>query len=360
MNEDIASFPAITMIEDKSPQRTSIAQLGEFGLINHLTKNFEINQISTLKGIGDDAAVLDFKDKKTVVSTDLLIEGVHFDLAYMPLRHLGYKAVVVNVSDLCAMNAKATQILVSVAVSNRFPLEALEELFDGITLAANEYKVDVIGGDTTSSQKGLIISITAIGEADENEIVYRNGAGQTDLLVVTGDIGAAYMGLQVLEREKQVFQVNSNSQPDLDAYTYIIERQLKPEARKDVRTLLHALEIKPTSMIDISDGLSSEIMHLCKQSNVGCNLYEDKLPLDPQFMNVCEEFNLDATTVAINGGEDYELLFTIKMEDFDKIKGNPNFTIIGHMTQESEGIHLVTRANTRIALKARGWNALTE
>ncbi len=348
------------MIEDKSPQRTSIAQLGEFGLIDHLTKNFEINQPSTLKGIGDDAAVLDLKDKKIVVSTDLLIEGVHFDLAYMPLRHLGYKAVVVNVSDICAMNAKATHITVSVAVSNRFPLEALEELFDGITLAANEYKVDVIGGDTTSSQKGLIISITAIGEADENEIAYRGGANQSDLLVVTGDIGAAYMGLQVLEREKQVFQVNPNSQPDLDAYTYIIERQLKPEARKDVRTLLHALEIKPTSMIDISDGLSSEIMHLCKQSKVGCNLYEDKLPLDPQFMNVCEEFNLDATTVAINGGEDYELLFTIAMDDFDKIKGNPNFTIIGHMTQESEGIHLVTRANTRIPLKARGWDAISE
>jgi thiamine-monophosphate kinase len=348
------------MIEDKSPQRTSIAQLGEFGLIDHLTKRFEINQTSTLKGIGDDAAVLDFKDKKTVISTDLLIEGVHFDLAYMPLRHLGYKAVVVNISDICAMNAKATQILVSVAVSNRFPLEALEELFDGITLAANEYKVDVIGGDTTSSQKGLIISITAIGEAESTEIIYRNGAGQTDLLVVTGDIGAAYMGLQVLEREKQVFQVNPNSQPDLDTYSYIIERQLKPEARKDVRTLLHALEIKPSSMIDISDGLSSEIMHLCRQSKLGCNLYEDKLPLDPQFMNVCEEFNLDATTVAINGGEDYELLFTIKLEDFDKIKGNPNFTIIGHMTQESEGMHLVTRANTKIPLKARGWNALNQ
>jgi len=348
------------MIEDKSPQRTSIAKLGEFGLIDHLTKNFEINQPSTLKGIGDDAAVLDLKDKKIVVSTDLLIEGIHFDLAYMPLRHLGYKAVVVNVSDICAMNAKATHITVTVAVSNRFPLEALEELFDGITLAANEYKVDVIGGDTTSSQKGLIISITAIGEADENEIAYRGGANQSDLLVVTGDIGAAYMGLQVLEREKQVFQVNPNSQPDLDAYTYIIERQLKPEARKDVRTLLHALEIKPTSMIDISDGLSSEIMHLCKQSKVGCNLYEDKLPLDPQFMNVCEEFNLDATTVAINGGEDYELLFTIAMDDFDKINGNPNFTIIGHMTQESEGIHLVTRANTRIPLKARGWDAIAE
>ena len=348
------------MIEDKTPQRTSIAQLGEFGLIDHLTKNFEINQPTTLKGIGDDAAVLNFKEKRAVVSTDLLIEGVHFDLAYMPLKHLGYKAVVVNISDICAMNAKATQITVSVAVSNRFPLEALEELFAGITLAANEYKVDVIGGDTTSSQKGLIISITAIGEADEEEIVYRNGAKPTDLLVVTGDVGAAYMGLQVLEREKQVFQVNPNSQPDLDPYTYLIERQLKPEARKDVRTLLHALEIKPTSMIDISDGLSSEIMHICKQSGVGCNLYENKLPLDPQFINVCEEFNIDSTTVAINGGEDYELLFTISIEDFEKIKGNPNFTIIGHMTQESEGIHLITRADTKIALKARGWNAITE
>lgn len=348
------------MIEDKSPQRTSIAQLGEFGLIKHLTENFTINQPSTLKGIGDDSAVLSFSDKKIVISTDLLVEGVHFDLAYMPLKHLGYKAVVVNISDICAMNARATQITVSVAVSNRFSLEALEELFQGITLAANEYKVDVIGGDTTSSQKGLIISITAIGEADEDEIVYRNGAKSTDLLVVSGDIGAAYMGLQVLEREKQVYLVNPNSQPDLDAYTYLIERQLRPEARKDVRTLLHALEIKPTAMIDISDGLSSEIIHICKQSNVGCNLYEDKLPLDPQLISVCEEFDIDSTTVAINGGEDYELLFTIAMEDFEKIKGNPNFSIIGHMTQESEGIHLITRANTKIQLRARGWDAIQE
>ena len=348
------------MIEDKNPQRTSISQLGEFGLIEHLTKNFKINHPSTLKGIGDDAAVLDFADKKIVVSTDLLIEGVHFDLAYMPLKHLGYKAVVANVSDICAMNAKATQITVSVAVSNRFPLEALEELFDGITVASQEYNVDVIGGDTTSSQKGLIISITAIGEADESELVYRNGAKESNLLVVSGDIGAAYMGLQVLEREKQVFQVNPNSQPDLEAYTYLIERQLRPEARKDIRTLLYALEIKPTAMIDISDGLSSEIMHICKQSKVGCNLYEDKLPLDPQLINVCEEFNIDATTVAINGGEDYELLFTIAIEDFEKIKGNPNFTIIGHMTSEGEGIHLVTRANTKIPLKARGWDAISE
>ncbi|MCL9803904.1 thiamine-phosphate kinase [Flavobacterium amniphilum] len=348
------------MIEDKTPQRTSIAQLGEFGLIDHLTKHFEIKNPSTLKGIGDDGAVLDFHNKKTVVSTDLLIEGVHFDLAYMPLKHLGYKAVVVNVSDIYAMNAKATQITVSVAVSNRFPLEALEELYEGITLAAKHYEVDVIGGDTTSSQKGLILSITALGEADEENIAYRNGAQQGDLLVVSGDLGAAYMGLQVLEREKQVFEVNPNNQPDLDDYTYLIERQLKPEARKDVAEILKALDVKPTSMIDISDGLSSEVMHLCKQSNVGCNVYEEKLPLDPQFINVCEEFNIDSTTIALNGGEDYELLFTIKMDDFDKIKGNPNFSVIGHMTQESEGIHLVTRANTRIELKARGWNALQE
>ena len=334
------------MLEDKTPQRTSLSQLGEFGLIDHLTKNFDVKQPSTLKGIGDDAAILDFKNKKVVVSTDLLIEGVHFDLSYMPLRHLGYKAVVVNVSDICAMNAKPTQITVSVAVSNRFPLEALEELFDGIALASKFYNVDVIGGDTTSSQKGLI--------------VYRNGANDGDLLVVTGDLGSAYMGLQVLEREKQVFQVNPNNQPDLDAYTYLIERQLKPEARHDIREMLSKLEVKPTSMIDISDGLSSEIIHICKQSEVGCNLYEEKIPVDPQFINVCEEFNIDSTTVAINGGEDYELLFTIALDDFDKIKANPNFTVIGHLTPKNEGIYLITRANTKIPLKARGWDALSE
>ena len=348
------------MLEDKTPQRTPLSQLGEFGLISHLTQHFEVKQASTLKSIGDDGAVLDFKDKKTVVSTDLLIEGVHFDLSYMPLKHLGYKAVVVNLSDIAAMNAKPTQITVSIAVSNRFPLEALEELFEGIAMAAKIYKVDVVGGDTTSSQKGLIISITAIGEANGEEIVYRNGAKNGDLLVVTGDLGSAYMGLQVLEREKQVFQVNPNNQPDLDNYTYLIERQLKPEARTDIKDLLAKLEVKPTSMIDISDGLSSEIIHIGKQSNVGCNLYEEKIPVDPQFINVCEEFNIDSTTVAINGGEDYELLFTIALEDFDKIKANPNFTVIGHMTQESEGTHLITRANTKIPLKARGWDALSE
>ncbi|KAF2518356.1 thiamine-phosphate kinase [Flavobacterium salilacus subsp. salilacus] len=347
------------MLEDKNQERTSLSSLGEFGLIDHLTKDIEINQPTTLKGIGDDAAVLDFKDKRTVVSTDMLVEGVHFDLAYMPLKHLGYKAVVVNLSDICAMNAKPTQITVSIAVSNRFPLEALEELYSGIRHAAKVYEVDIVGGDTTSSQKGMIISITAIGEAEEDDITYRVGAGSTDLLVVSGDVGAAYMGLQVLEREKEVFKVNPNNQPDLDAYTYLIERQLKPEARKDVKELLKALEIQPTAMIDISDGLSSEILHLCKHSNVGCNLYEDKIPVDPQLINVCEEFNIDITTVALNGGEDYELLFTIKMEDFEKIKANPNFTIIGHMTQESEGAHLITRANTKIALKARGWDAIS-
>lgn len=348
------------MIEDKNQPRTSLSNLGEFGLIDHLTKQIEISQPSTIKGIGDDAAVLDFKDKKTVISTDLLVEGVHFDLAYMPLKHLGYKAVVVNISDICAMNATPTHITVSIAVSNRFPVEALEELYDGIKLAAKVYGIDIIGGDTTSSTKGMLLSITALGEADADDLVYRNGAGSTDLLVVTGDVGSAYMGLQVLEREKQVFQVNPNNQPDLDAYTYLIERQLKPEARKDVKDILKGLDIKPTSMIDVSDGLSSEIIHICKQSGVGCNLYEEKIPIDPQFINVTEEFNIDSTTVAINGGEDYELLFTIKMEDFDKIKGNPNFTVIGHMTQESEGINLITRANTSIPLKARGWNAISE
>jgi thiamine-monophosphate kinase len=348
------------MLENKDQSRTSLSQLGEFGLIEHLTKNFTINHESTLTSIGDDAAVLDFGDKKAVISTDLLVEGVHFDLAYMPLKHLGYKAVVANVSDICAMNATPKQLTVSIAVSNRFPLEALEELFEGITLASKIYNVDVIGGDTTSSQKGLIISFTAIGEANLEDIVYRNGAKVSDLLVVSGDIGAAYMGLQVLEREKQVFQVNPNNQPDLEAYTYLIERQLKPEARNDVKELLEKLEIKPTAMIDISDGLSSEILHLCKQSNVGCNLYEEKIPVDPQLINVCEEFNLDITTIALSGGEDYELLFTIAMEDFDKIKGNPNFTIIGHMVDAQEGNHLITRANTKIELKARGWNALSE
>lgn len=347
------------MLENKDQNKTALAQLGEFGLINHITKSFNVQQKSTIKAIGDDAAVLDFKKNKAVISTDLLVEGVHFDLSYMPLKHLGYKAVVVNISDICAMNAVPTQITVSIAVSNRFPLEAIEELYEGIRLACQFYNVDLVGGDTTSSTTGLLISVTAIGEAKEEDITYRSGANDNDLLVVTGDIGSAYMGLQVLEREKQVFLVNPQSQPDLEDYSYIIERQLKPEARTDIKELLSKLDIKPTSMIDVSDGISSEIMHICKASNVGCNLYEDKLPLDPQFINVCEEFNLDSTTIAINGGEDYELLFTVPMTDFEKLKGNPNFSIIGHMTVPTEGVHLITRENTKLPLKARGWNALS-
>ena len=347
------------MIEDKTPHRTSLADLGEFGLIDRLTEGFEIHNPSTLKGVGDDAAVMDFKDKKTVVSTDLLIEGVHFDLSYVPLKHLGYKAVSVNVSDIYAMNATATQITVSIAVSNRFPLEALEELYAGIRLACDRYKVDLVGGDTTSSTRGLIISVTAIGEANEEDLVYRNGAQPNDLIVLTGDIGGAYMGLQILEREKAVFQVNPNSQPDIEMYSYILERQLKPEARKDIPPLLKQLGVKPTAMMDVSDGLSSELLHICKQSGVGCRLYEDKIPLDPQVISTCEEFNLDSTTIALSGGEDYELLFTIAQADYDKIKGNPNFSVIGYITDKEEGVNLVTRAGQFIPIIARGWNALT-
>jgi len=343
------------MIEDKNQPLTPLSDLGEFALINHLTKAFKINHKSTVKGIGDDAAVLEFKEKRIVVTTDLLVEGVHFDLSYMPLKHLGYKAVIVNLSDVYAMNANATQITVSIAVSNRFPLEALEELYSGIETASKIYGVDVIGGDTTSSTSGLLISITAIGEIVEDKVVFRNGAQQNDLLVVTGDLGGAYMGLQVLEREKEVYKVNPSNQPDLEHYSYIMERQLKPEARKDIIKLLNDLNVKPSSMIDISDGLSSEVMHLCKQSKVGCDVYEDKIPLDPQVISTCEEFNLDSTTIALNGGEDYELLFTISQDDFSKIKANPNFTVIGFMKEVSAGMHLITRADTKIPLKAQGW-----
>ncbi|OIQ23645.1 thiamine-phosphate kinase [Lacinutrix sp. MedPE-SW] len=343
------------MIEDKNQQLTPLSELGEFKLIEHLTQQFEIKHNSTIKGIGDDAAVLDAKNKQTVVTTDMLVEGVHFDLSYVPLKHLGYKAIVVNLSDVFAMNAEAKQVTVSVAVSNRFPLEALEELYEGIALAAKIYNVDVVGGDTTSSTSGLLISVTAIGEVKPEDVVYRSGAKPNDLLVVSGDLGGAYMGLQILEREKEVFKVNPNNQPDLDAYTYIMERQLKPEARKDIIKLLKDLDVKPTSMIDLSDGLSSEILHICKASKVGCDLYEDKIPLDPQVISTCEEFNIDSTTVALNGGEDYELLMTISQKDFPKIKANPNLTVIGFMTEENIGANLVTRAETKIPITAQGW-----
>ncbi|NNE76025.1 MAG: thiamine-phosphate kinase [Pricia sp.] len=345
------------MLEDKNQERTSLEELGEFGLIDHLTKNFSIAQKSTVKGIGDDAAVLHFTDKEIVLTTDLLIENVHFDLSYMPLKHLGYKAVMANLSDVYAMNATPTQITVSIAVSNRFPLEALEELYSGISLATKLYNVDLIGGDTTSSSTGILISISAVGEVEKGNITYRSGAKPNDLLVVSGDIGGAYMGLQVLEREKEVFKVNPNNQPDLSPYSYIVERQLKPEARKDIVELLKKLGVQPTSMIDISDGLSSEILHLCKNSGVGCNLFEEKIPLDPTVISACEEFKMDSTLVALSGGEDYELLFTIDQNDFDKIKGNPNLTVIGHMTEESEGAHLISRGNAKIPLTAQGWNS---
>jgi len=347
------------MIEDKNPARTSISDLGEFGLIDHLTANFEIVQSTTIKGIGDDAAVIHF-DEECVITTDLLIEGVHFDLAYVPLKHLGYKSVMVNLSDVYAMNAIPKQITVSIAVSNRFPLEALEDLYEGIRTAAKIYNIDVVGGDTTSSNKGILISITALGHAKKEDIVYRYGAKDNDLLVLSGDIGAAYLGLQVLERENEVFKVNPQSQPDLSTYSYIIERQLKPEARKDIPELLKQLEVKPTSMIDVSDGLSSEILHICKASKVGATIYEDKIPLDPTVISTCEEFNLDSTTIALSGGEDYELLFTVRQEDFHKIKANPSLSIIGHIVPEKEGAHLITRGNTKVAITAQGWNSLNE
>ena len=344
------------MIEDQKPSKTTLESLGEFALIEHLTKSAKTTLPSTKLSIGDDAAVLSHGGE-TVISTDMLVEGVHFDLGYMPLKHLGYKAVVVNLSDIYAMNAQATQVLVSIAVSNRFTLEALEELYAGVHLACKTYGVDLVGGDTTSSKQGLQLSVTAVGVASKAGVVKRSGAAESELLVVSGDLGAAYMGLQVLARENDVFKANPNHQPDLDPYNYLVERQLKPEARKDIVSLLEALEVTPTSMIDISDGLSSEVLHLCKQSEVGCKLYEEKIPLDPQFIAVCEEFNIDSTTIALSGGEDYELLFTIKQEDFDKIKGNPNLSVIGHMTSKEEGANLGTRGNEIIPLKAQGWKA---
>src|SRR6218665_2738203 len=294
-----------------NPSDTELSQLGEFGLIKHLTQHIELNQASTLKGVGDDAAVIDNGSLETVVSTDMLVEGIHFDLTYVPLRHLGYKSVVVNLSDIYAMNAEPRQIVVSIAISNRFRLEALEELYAGMLLACRKYNVDLVGGDTTSSRSGLIISITAIGAAKQEDLVYRDGAKESNLLCVSGDLGGAYMGLQILEREKSVFKDNPNLQPDLEGKDYILERQLKPEARKDVIELLKTLGVRPTSMIDISDGLSSEILHLCTGSKTGVELYEEKIPIDPLTFDTAREFNLDPTLCALSGGEDYELLFTV-------------------------------------------------
>ena len=334
---------------------TTISDLGEFGLIDRITKPFKNVNSSTIKGVGDDAAILDYGTKQIVVSTDLLTEGVHFNLMYVPLKHLGYKAVVVNLSDICAMNAIPKQITVSIAVSGKFSVEAIEELYSGIKLACEKYNVDLIGGDTTSSLTGLTISVTAMGEVEKDNVVLRGGAKPNDLLCVSGDLGGAFMGLQLLERENEVFKVNENMKPQLEGYDYILERQLKPEARVDIVAALKQLGIKPTSMIDISDGLSSEIHHICKNSSVGCSIYEDKIVMDFQTRTMAEELNINPLVAALNGGEDYELLFTIDIKDYEKVKNDPDFSVIGHITDPSVGINLITGAGSAIPLEAQGW-----
>ena len=346
------------MFQDKNTSLTPLSEIGEFGLIHRIQQAVKVGNASTTKGIGDDAAILNFPNKEVVVSSDLMAEGIHFNLGYMPLKHLGYKAIATNVSDICAMNAIPSQVLVSIAVSDRFPVEAIDEIYSGILVACNKYNVDLVGGDTSSSQSGLIISVTAIGHQTKEKLVYRIGAKENDLLVVTGDLGGAYFGLQVLERENEVWKVNPQVQPDLAAYDYIIGRQLKPEARLDMVKLLEQLDIQPTAMIDISDGLASETLHLAEASGVGFNIFEDKIPLDQQVISAGEEFDMNATIAALNGGEDYELLFTIPLIDHDKIKGNPNFTIIGHATEKSEGCHIIGRENSyKKELTAQGWDA---
>ncbi|MBL0315553.1 MAG: thiamine-phosphate kinase [Flavobacteriales bacterium] len=339
--------------------RTELSELGEFGLIKHLTDQILLQNKTSMKGVGDDAAILSAPEgQKILLSTDMLVEGIHFDLSYVPLQHLGYKSVVVNLSDICAMNAIPQQITVSVAMSNRFSLEAMETLYSGIFRACEMYGVDLVGGDTTSSNSGLVISISVIGYAAEEKITTRSGARESELLVVSGDLGGAFLGLQVLEREKKVFLETQGIQPELTGYDYVLERQLKPEARKDIVDLLQILDVKPTSMIDISDGLASEILHLADQSDVGFDLYEEKIPMSPRTAEVADEFNLIRTTCALNGGEDYELLFTIKQSDFDKIKGNPNLTVIGHVTHAASGCRLITLSGEPIALRAQGWDPL--
>ncbi len=335
---------------------TPISALGEFGLIERLTHGFETVNPSTIKTVGDDAAVIDNSGKKTVVSTDLLVEGIHFDIMYTPLKHLGYKSVVVNLSDIYAMNATPKQVTVSLAISSRYTVEALEELYEGIKLACKNYQVDLVGGDTTSSLSGLIISVTAIGEASEDELVYRSGAKVGDLICVTGDLGGAYLGLQILEREKRIYLEHPGVQPELENADYLIGRQLKPEARKDVIRFFKEMNIKPTSMMDLSDGLSSDIFHICKQSGVGCDINEATVPVSEDAYNMALNFNLDPITCALNGGEDYELLFTIEPEDETKLNGEDTFSIIGQITAKESGCVLITRSGNRHQLKSQGWN----
>ena len=340
--------------------RTEIATLGEFGLIKHLTKDIEIQNSETQYGVGDDAAVLEFKEQQTLVTTDLLMEGVHFDLTYTPLKHLGYKAAIVNFSDIYAMNGTPKQITVSLAVSKRFCIEDLEQFYDGLKLACQLHHVDIVGGDTTSSVTGLAISITCIGIAEKEQIVYRNGAKETDLICVTGDLGAAYMGLQLLEREKAVFEGQEEANPDFTGKEYLLERQLKPEARKDIVEALAKEGILPTSMIDISDGLSSELMHICTQSNTGCRIYEERIPIDYQTAVMAEELNMNVSTCALNGGEDYELLFTVPLTLHDKVASMKGIKVIGHITKPELGCGLITRDGQEFKLKAQGWNPLNE
>lgn len=339
-------------------QRTEISTLGEFGLIKHLTEKFKITNPSTVKGVGDDAAVLHYPDKEVLVTTDLLLEGIHFDLVYTPLKHLGYKAAIVNFSDIYAMNGQPKQITVSLGISQRFSVEDLEQIYEGISTACQLYGVDLVGGDTSASLTGLTISITCIGEGAKGKIVYRNGAKANDLICVSGDLGSAYMGLQLLEREKIVFEANPETQPDFEGKDYILQRQLKPEARKDIIQKLAEKEIIPTAMMDISDGLSSELMHICSQSNTGCRIYEDKLPVNIQAAMMAEEFNISIVTAILNGGEDYELLFTASLDDYEKIVTLEGVGIIGHMTKPELGLHLIGREGEEIELRAQGWNSL--
>ncbi len=338
-------------------ERTEISSLGEFGLIDHLTTNNEIKNASTILGVGDDAAVIDHFGRQTVITTDLLLEGIHFDLSYTPLKHLGYKAVVVNVSDIYAMNATPSQIVIGLAFSNRFSLEALDDFYAGVQAACQTYGVDLIGGDTSTSQRGFVISITAIGEVAPDSYVKRDGARVNDLVCVSGELGGAFLGLTLLEREKKVFE-ETGAQPDLEGQAYIVGRLLKPEARKDIIEYFTEAEIIPTSMIDISDGLSSDLLHICKQSNVGCVLYEDKLPFNEEAKEFAYKLPLDPTACALSGGEDYELLFTVGQGDFEKIKANPSISIIGYITEASEGKNLITRGGNKHPLIAQGWNHL--
>lgn len=346
-------------MSEASQNLTELSSLGEFGLIDHLTKNIILKHKSTIKGVGDDAAVIQpVEGKQLLISKDLLIEGIHFDLIYTPLKHLGYKAVVVNLSDIAAMNGKPKQIIVGIGISSKYTLEAIEEIYSGMMMACEVYNIDFIGGDTTSSVAGLHLSVTVIGEADKKKITYRNGAKPNDLICVSGDLGGAYMGLLLLEREKKAFQADPNSQPDLSGNDYLLERQLKPEARMDVLRLLEEKKIIPTSMIDVSDGLASEVLHLCKESKTGCIIHEEKIPLDQVTFEVAKEFGIVPSIAALNGGEDYELLFTISQSDYDIIKDEKEITIVGYMTEEKEGQHMVTNDDQMIKLEAQGWDAL--